>query len=344
MANTNKKSCRKPLSKPSKTRVKFITDTSPTTDFVAMVPFTLKEVICDWQPEWPDALKEFPRNILFANSGELRGSLYEPDFATFLKESEIAELTYRTVMPSEFTVKVVVNEASGAVETHKCEGDELVRLSHGPDVKGAMMMTTMHGIDPHEPASIGARAGRDEAELRSCIADRWPPPPEHIVREPLVYGLLHKSVGDENLVFIPERQAHRLAAIYSAIHRANAEETSWQLFWDLMPLDDLWYVVSDMRDRGIKLPPPTEAFDDRMLPPSFFDGDWPDWAEQMMFEWLPRGICLKYGTCEASVHNGDFLILDVSRKKEILQALAEDGFELRHDEKLVARACGYSAE
>jgi hypothetical protein len=240
MSNTDKKSCRKPLSKPSGTRAKFVTHTGPARNFAAMIPFTLKEVISDWQPEWPEILKEFPRNLLFANSGELRGVLYEPDFQTFSDKNDTAKLTYRTVVPSDFCVRVVVNKSSGTVETRKYVGRDLIRLSHGPDVKGAMMMTTMHGVDPNEPASIGVRAGRDSEELRCCIADRWPPPPEHRLREPLVYGVLRKGLGDENLIFIPQRQVHRLAAIYTAI----IEATNWESLYDRMPLDDLWYVVA----------------------------------------------------------------------------------------------------
>jgi len=97
-----------------------------------------------------------------------------------------------------------------------------------------------------------------------------------------------------------------------------------------------------MRDWHIELPLPKDAFDDRVLPPSYFDGDWPEWAEQTMLDWLPDRICDEFGTCETSVLNGYFLTLDVSRTNEIVNALEQEGYQLRHDPHLISRACGYS--
>ena len=200
-----------------------------------------------------------------------------------------------------------------------------------------MMMTTMSGTDPNEPVSVGVQVRREPEELRSCIADHWPPPRKRGVREPLVFGVLRKRFGDENLVFIPQRQARRLAAIHNAI----SEATTWKSFCDRMPLDDLCDVVSELRgDR--KLPATTDDFDRRWLPGPYHDGDWPGWPEQLMENWLPRRICAEYGKREGTRLNGWFLILDVTRADEIVQALERKGFQLRHDPRLVRRACGYS--
>jgi len=150
MSKTDQKTCRKPRIKPSRKRASKNNNSDPRS-FAAMIPFQLKEVISEWQAEWPEILKEFPLNILFANSGELRGALYEPDFATFSENAETASLTYRTVTPSYFRVRVAVNQSSGEVETQKYDGDDLLFVARGPDVKGAMVMTTMHGVASHEP-------------------------------------------------------------------------------------------------------------------------------------------------------------------------------------------------
>jgi hypothetical protein len=302
-----------------------------------MIPFKLKEVISDWQPEWPEILKEFPMNILFTNYGELRGVLYEPQFKTFADKEHAVTLTYRTVTPSDFQVKVAVNKSSGEVETQKYEGDELIRFAHGPDFENTMRVTTMHGVEPKEPASIRVWPARDREDLRSCIADHWPPPPERRMREPLVFGVLRKSLDDANLVFIPQSQARRLAAIHTAI----SEATTWFSFCERMPLDNLWEVARELR-RHRKLPAMTDDFDDRWPPFGYHDGDWPGWPEQLMLNWLPQRICDIYGTVETSVFNGFFLILDVSRANEIVNALEQEAFQLHHDPQLVRRACGYS--
>jgi len=106
-----------------------------------------------------------------------------------------------------------------------------------------------------------------------------------------------------------------------------------------MPLDALWEVASELRERR-QLPAMTDGFDDRWLPFGYHDGDWPDWPEQLMENWLPPRICVEYGKLAGSLLNGDFLILDVTRAEEIVQALLREGFQLGHDPRLVRRACG----
>ena len=110
-----------------------------------------------------------------------------------------------------------------------------------------------------------------------------------------------------------------------------------------MPIDDLWEVASELRERGT-LPAMTDDFDDRWLPFGYHDGDWPDWPEQLMENWLPTRICAEYGKVESSLLNGSFLILDVTRAEEIMRALEREGFQLHHDPRLVRRAFGYSVD
>jgi hypothetical protein len=70
------------------------------------------------------------------------------------------------------------------------------------------------------------------------------------------------------------------------------------------------------------------------------EGDYPEWPEQKMLDWLPAHVCREFGRVESSVLNGPFLSLDVRRAPEILAALERAGFECRLDEELVRRACG----
>ena len=103
--------------------------------------------------------------------------LYEPDFHTFSDKPEKATLIYRTVTPSDFQVRVGWNKSSGEIESQKFMDDELILFAHGPDLRRAMY-ATMNGIHPGEPASIRVWPAREPEELRACIADFWPPPPE----------------------------------------------------------------------------------------------------------------------------------------------------------------------
>jgi hypothetical protein len=95
-----------------------------------------------------------------------------------------------------------------------------------------------------------------------------------------VFGLVDKGTGDSNLVFIPVDDAIRLAKVNNAIGRAK----TWGTFCKMMPAKDLRYVIEDYREREEPLPRKRDGFS---LPGSFYDGDWPDWPEQMMLNWMP---------------------------------------------------------
>ncbi len=75
------------------------------------------------------------------------------------------------------------------------------------------------------------------------------------------------------------------------------------------------------------------------LPPAFFDGEWPDWPEQNMLQWVPESILQKYATMTPTAINGSYPILDAGRKSEIVAAMKEAGLECREDEELVNGAC-----
>src|SRR5262249_26279771 len=104
----------------------------------------------------------------------------------------------------------------------------------------------------------------------------------------LVFGLLDKCMSEMNLVFIREHDANRLAKVHRAIHVAK----TWGTFCRLMPAEDLKYIEDYYRTLDEPLPGKQEWF---KLPPSFDDGDWPDWPEQMMLKFMPREIVAKYG-------------------------------------------------
>jgi hypothetical protein len=153
----------------------------------------------------------------------------------------------------------------------------------------------------------------------------------------LVFGLVDKGVVEgSNLVFVKEKKAKRLASVHTAIGTAK----TWGTFCRKMPAEDLRYVVDRLRERQELLPRKRDEFSFGLLPPAYFDGDWPGWPEQMMLDWMPEEIVEKYGRSRGSVFNGDYLVLQMSDAEEILKALERDGFRCRLDEKLVRQACG----
>ena len=93
-------------------------------------------------------------------------------------------------------------------------------------------------------------------------------------------------------------------------------------------------------DSGRQLAQPEGLGHDVELLPGFTEGNWQDWPEQKMLDWLPAEICRQYGEIESSVLNGPFVRFDPSRTPNILEALERSGFHLRLDEKLVRTACG----
>jgi hypothetical protein len=150
-----------------------------------------------------------------------------------------------------------------------------------------------------------------------------------------VFGVVTRGGDETNLVFIPEPEARRLAAIHQAICRSK----TWSDFTRQMPEDDLQEVVSRFIEDDEPLPSDEDRFVVDFLPPAFFDGDWPDWAEQKMLHWVPSAILRKYGIMMPTAINGSYPILDPSRKLEIVAAMNEAGFECREDEELVKGAC-----
>jgi hypothetical protein len=147
-----------------------------------------------------------------------------------------------------------------------------------------------------------------------------------------VFGVVTR--GDEsNLVFIPEPEAKRLAAIYDAI-----SAKTWGEFKRRMPTDDLQEVISYFVEDEEEMPSDDAKFEPDLLP-GFCDGDWPDWTEQRMLEWVPRSIIQKYATMMTTAINESYPVLDVSRKDEIVAAIQNARFECREDQELVRSAC-----
>jgi hypothetical protein len=153
----------------------------------------------------------------------------------------------------------------------------------------------------------------------------------------LVYGPIPRG-PEQNLVFLPEDEAFRLASIFHAIESAR----TWGDFRDLMPPDDFDAIEAFMATDG-DLCDLNERFRWEDLP-GYCDGLFPDWAEQRMLQWLPEKVTRRFGRVESSQHDGVFLMLSPADEAAIVDELEAAGHHCRRDERFVLSACGYGSK
>ena len=149
----------------------------------------------------------------------------------------------------------------------------------------------------------------------------------------LVFGVIRGGAGIDTLVFIPAERATELAAIHFAIAKA----TTWHRFVEMIPVHVWSQLLQDLEDND-STPDLDSKFDAGML--GVEDGDWPDWPEQEMMEWLPPEAVASYATVHQSVINGPFLSIDPTLLADVVEALESAGHTCRRDDALIAQACG----
>ena len=79
---------------------------------------------------------------------------YEPDLGTFRETKKTRELTYFNREGGTYRVRVVINRASGRLETFKYKGRKLVACASGLDFESAMVQTTLVGIEKDERVRV----------------------------------------------------------------------------------------------------------------------------------------------------------------------------------------------
>lgn len=163
-------------------------------------------------------------------------------------------------------------------------------------------------------------------QVRQKVTARWR-------ASKLVFGVIRGGAGIDTLVFIPEEQATELAAIHFAIARAK----TWRQFAEMIPASVWSHLLRDLEDTD-STPDLDSTFDPGMI--GVEDGDWPDWPEQKMMQWLPPEAVARYATVHQSVINGPFLSINPSRLAEVVEALESAGHTCYRNEALVGRACG----
>jgi hypothetical protein len=129
-------------------------------DFVACVPHQIE---ADWDEKWGPLLAGFPANIMYAcvqraesDQSKMLGitACYEPDLATFRETTKTRTMTYRNAEGGTYHVRVVLNKASGRLDTFKYKGKKLVARASGLNFESAMVHTTLVGIEKDERVNV----------------------------------------------------------------------------------------------------------------------------------------------------------------------------------------------
>ena len=127
-------------------------------DFIACVPYQIE---AEWHEKWGPLLAGFPVNIVYAQTAESDQNkiigitaCYEPDLATFRETKKTRTMTYCNSEGGTYRVRVVVDGASGLLQTFKYKGEKLVAQATGRDFESAMVHTTLVGIQKDEPVKV----------------------------------------------------------------------------------------------------------------------------------------------------------------------------------------------
>jgi len=179
--------------------------------------------------------------------------------------------------------------------------------------------------------------------------------------DPILYGQVDKC-----LVFIPVHKAEQLRGIYAALNAAKTWGELRKKLPDGVYADILNNMIEDRgfesfylywieehsegtRDQAFaiyqalafseRLPNENDVFDSATIP-GFCDGDWPDWPQQEMLNWVPTVIQKTYGQRVDSTFNGPFLTFRTEDEKAIVEVFTELGYRCQKDDRLVRQACG----
>jgi hypothetical protein len=128
--------------------------------FIACIPH---EIEADWDKKWGPLLAGFPLNIVYtfvpreSKYSEMLAIItasYEPDLATFRETKKTRELTYFNREGGTYSVRAVLDRASGRLETFKYKGKKLIANASGRDFESVMAHTTLVGIEQDEPVTV----------------------------------------------------------------------------------------------------------------------------------------------------------------------------------------------
>ena len=146
------------------------------------------------------------------------------------------------------------------------------------------------------------------------------------VRPTLYYG-----VGRHGLLFLEEANALELLAFSTA--------RTW---------GELRAGAPRLYERGLALvnkeiETPATADDDPFDPgiiPSFSDGDFPDFPEQLMLTFIPGEVQRQFAHVADTVHNGPMLVIDAAAEEGIVAALHQKGFACLKRQDIITTIAG----
>ncbi len=133
----------------------------PNGGFIACIPHQIE---ASWDGEWGPRVAGFPLNIVYMlvrksklDENKILGAIAaccEPGLAAFRETKKTREMTYFNREGGTYRVRVVLDKASGLLETFKYRGKKLLACASGPDFDNAMLHTTLMGIEKHEPVRV----------------------------------------------------------------------------------------------------------------------------------------------------------------------------------------------
>jgi hypothetical protein len=126
--------------------------------FLGCIPHQIE---ADWDEKWGPLLAGFPLNIQYAaviprtnKEPAIITALYEPDLDTFRETETARKITYINTRGGNFRVEVILQKGSSRLDTFKYEGEKLIAEATGSDFDGAMLQTTMIGIQKTERVRV----------------------------------------------------------------------------------------------------------------------------------------------------------------------------------------------
>lgn len=142
--------------------------------------------------------------------------------------------------------------------------------------------------------------------------------------EELVYGAIG-DIGDG--VFLPESHAVQLRAIIGS--------RTWGELRAIIGAE----AASDIHERtepeDEAEPADEDPYDPEVIP-GWGDGDWPDWPQQRMLDWMPADLLDAYADIAETRLNGEYVGIPAHRLDELAQELEARGHPCRRDDALVS--------
>ncbi len=147
----------------------------------------------------------------------------------------------------------------------------------------------------------------------------------------LVYGDIGGRLG---LVFLEEGYAADIKAFRSALYKA----VTWGELRGMVSKKRYRETVKMWKNYELEAPSPNpdDDFDAESLP-GYADGEWPEFAPNMMGAWVDDEIIYKYGRYVPTM-NGSHPVINFENEEEVVSLLEVQGHICRRDDDLIRAA------